>query len=77
MITKEEVEAARVNIAAKLGLEDTLYVRCLNCKAWGWNHGKTMNSMGESICKYRKLHDRRTASYQWCKKFEDYREDSN
>ena len=53
MITKEEVEATRIDIAAKLGLEDTSDVRCLYCKAWGWNYGKTMNSMGESVCKHR------------------------
>lgn len=79
MITKEEVEATRASImtradlAAKLGLEDLSHVRCLNCKSWGWNCGKTMNSMGESICIHRKWPDRRTASYQWCKKFENYR----
>lgn len=74
MITTEEVEAVRADIAAKFGLEDASYVRCLNCKSWGWNHGKTMNSMGESICKHRSWPDRRTASYQWCKKFEYYKE---
>lgn len=77
MITKEQVTQTREDLAAAYGYTDCTYIRCLNCKAWGWNHGKTMNSMGESICKYRKWPDRRTASYQWCKKFEDYREDDN
>ena len=77
VITKEQLEQIRADIAVAQGLQQADTVRCLNCKAWGWNHGKTMNSMGESICKYREWPDRRTASYQWCKKFEDYREDKN
>lgn len=72
MITKEEVEAARVDIAAKLGIEEASTVRGLYCQACGWNRGKIMNSMGESICKYRKWPYSKTASYQWCKKFEHY-----
>lgn len=70
MITKEQVEAVRADIAEKFGLEDVSDVRCLYCKKWGWNRGKTMNSLGESACSVRKGPDLRTASYQWCKKFE-------
>ena len=77
VITKEQLEQIRAGIAVAQGLQQADTVRCYYCKAWGWNRGKTMNSVGESICKYRKCTDRRTASYQWCKKFEDYREDKN
>lgn len=70
MITKEQVMQAREAIAAEHGIETASNARCLYCRAWGWNRGKVMNSMGESTCKYRKWPDRKTASYQWCKKFE-------
>ena len=70
MITKEELEVTRADIAAKHGIEDPSYVKCIHCRAWGWNRGKVMNSIGESVCKYKKWPDRKTASYQWCKKFE-------
>ena len=69
-ITREQLEQTREAIACAQGLQRVEAVRCLYCKKWGWNHGKTMNSMGESVCSERKWPDRRTASYQWCKKFE-------
>ena len=70
MITKEEVQLTRESIAIKHGIEEASTVRCLYCQAWGWNRGKIMNSMGESVCKYRKWPYSKTASYQWCKKFD-------
>ena len=77
VITKERLEQVRADIAAAQGLQQVNTVRCLYCKKWGWNHGKAMNSMGESACSERRWPDRKTASYQWCKKFEDYREGKN
>jgi hypothetical protein len=70
LITKEQLELTRADIATKFGIDDASHVRCLYCNKWGWNRGKTMNSMGESGCSERKWPDLRTASYQWCKKFE-------
>lgn len=44
-------------------------VCCRNCKYWGWNRGKVMNSMGECRCYHRK--DRaKTWSRQFCRGFE-------
>jgi hypothetical protein len=70
IITKEQLEQTRVDLAHQYNLTRVDSVRCLYCKKWGWNRGKTMNSMGESVCSERKWPDLRTASYQWCKKFE-------
>ena len=70
VITKEQLEQVRAGIAAAQGLQQADTVRCYYCKNWGWNRGKAMNSIGESRCSARKWPDRRTASYQWCKKFE-------
>lgn len=70
VITKEQVEQTRADIARHFGLSRVDNVRCLYCKSWGYNCGKTMNSMGESRCVVRKWHEAKTASYQWCKKFE-------
>lgn len=67
MITAEQMEAIREGIAKSQGLECGKDVRCYHCKKWGYNHGKVMNSMGESRCCERK---EKTASYQWCKHFD-------
>lgn len=78
MITKEQVVQTREDIAAAQGITNCSNVRCLYCKAWGWNRGKLMNSMGESECKYRKWpYSKKTASYQWCKRFKNCRKDTN
>ena len=66
VITKEQLAQRRESIAQEQGLACGNDVRCYNCKAWGYNCGKVMNSMGESRCAQRKG---RTASYQWCKHF--------
>lgn len=42
-------------------------VRCSNCEYWGYNHGKVMNSMGESKCMKRK--NERTWCRQFCRGF--------
>ena len=66
VITKEQLAQRRADIAVEQGLACGSDVRCYHCKAWGYNCGKTMNSMGESRCAQRK---EKTASYQWCKRF--------
>ncbi len=70
VVTKEQVEQTRADIARRFGLSRVDNVKCLYCKQWGYNCGKTMNSMGESRCVVRKWTEAKTASYQWCKKFE-------
>lgn len=77
VITKEQLEQIRADIAAAQGLQRVADVRCLYCKKWGYNCGKTMNSMGESRCIIRKWLEAKTASYQWCKEFEHYRYGGN
>jgi hypothetical protein len=72
VITKEQLEQVREAIAKSQGMPLAENVRCLYCSSWGWNRGKVMNSVGESSCKHRKRPDNKTASYQWCKKFEHY-----
>lgn len=69
-ITREQMEQIRADIASTQGLPQADSVRCLYCKRWGWNRGNAMNSMGESRCAIRKWYEAKTASYQWCKKFE-------
>lgn len=69
-ITKEQMMMRRQAIANAFGLEDADDVRCYHCKSWGYNCGKTMNSMGESKCVRRTDKDSKTASYQWCKHFD-------
>lgn len=66
-ITKEQLEKIREELAKSQGLECGNDARCYHCKKWGYNCGKPMNSMGESRCTKR---NEKTASYQWCKKFE-------
>lgn len=73
VLTKEQVEQTRADIAASFGLSRVDDVRCLYCKQWGYNRGKAMNSMGESRCAVRKWPESKTASYQWCKKFANCR----
>lgn len=73
VVTKEQVEQTRADIAKSCGLSRVDDVRCLYCKRWGYNRGKAMNSMGESRCAVRKWPDAKTASYQWCKKFANCR----
>jgi hypothetical protein len=70
VITKEQLEQIRADIATIQGLQRVDAVRCLYCKKWGYNCGEVMNSMGESRCTIRKRHEAKTVSYQWCKKFE-------
>lgn len=65
MGTPIELRVVRKEIATVCGLEYN-NVRCYYCKAWGYNCGKPMNSVGQSQCTIRK---ERTDSYQWCKKF--------
>ena len=70
MITTAELNTIRTAIAQAQGLKDAKNdVRCYHCKKWGYNYGKAMNSMGESKC-YRDKTTGKTASYQWCKRFE-------
>ena len=66
-ITTAELEKIREEIAKSQGLECGKDARCYHCKKWGYNHGKAMNSVGESKCSKRK---EKTASYQWCKHFD-------
>jgi hypothetical protein len=70
IITKEQLDQIRESIAREQGLQRVDSVRCIYCKQCGYNRGKTMNSMGESRCAIRKWTGAKTASYQWCKKFE-------
>lgn len=65
MGTPIELRVKRKEIADACGIK-YLDVRCYYCKAWGYNCGKTMNSVGQSQCIIRK---ERTDSYLWCKKF--------
>ena len=69
VITKEQLEQRRENIAKEQGLACGNDVRCYNCKAWGYNCGKYMDSMGQSKCTRRTGAGSKTASYQWCKHF--------
>lgn len=66
MGTPIDLRIVRKEIATACGLEYN-DVRCYHCKKWGYNCGKSMNSVGESQCTIGK---HRTASYQWCKHFE-------
>ena len=68
-ITTAELEKMREEIAKSQGLECGKDVRCYHCKQWGYNRGKVMDSMGQSKC-YRDKTTGKTASYQWCKRFE-------
>ena len=42
-------------------------VRCYHCRKWGYNHGKVMNSTGDSYCPCQK---KLTPSYGFCKHFD-------
>ena len=69
-ITQEQMMMRRKAIANEHGLKEAADVRCYHCKAWGYNCGKVMNSIGESRCTRRAGRDNKTASYQWCKHFD-------
>lgn len=69
MPTPIDLRVRRKEIATSCGLEYD-DVRCYYCKKWGYNCGKAMNSVGESQCTISK---HKTASFQWCKHFEDNR----
>ena len=66
MPTPIDLRVRRKEIATACGIEYD-DVRCYHCKAWGYNCGKSMNSVGESRCTIGK---KKTASYQWCKHFQ-------
>lgn len=66
MPTPINLRVVRKEIADTCGI-DYDDVRCYHCKAWGYNCGKSMNSVGESCCTIGK---KQTASYQWCKHFQ-------
>ena len=68
-ITKEQLEQMREEIAKSQGLECGKDARCYHCKKWGYNCGKVMDSVGQSKCTRDKTTGK-TASYQWCKRFE-------
>ncbi len=70
VITKEQLQQVRADIAAVQGLQQVDTVRCYYCRKWGWNRGKDMTSTGESRCSEREWPKAKTGSYQWCKKFE-------
>lgn len=69
-ITMEQLRMKKQSIANVQGLDEDAKVRCYYCKKWGYNCGKVMNSVGESRCMCRTGTGAKTASYQWCKKFE-------
>ena len=68
-ITTAELKQMREEMAKSQGLECGKDARCYHCKKWGYNRGKVMDSMGQSKC-YRDKTTGKTASYQWCKRFE-------
>ena len=68
-ITTAELEQIREEVAKNQGLECGEDARCFNCKKWGYNRGRVMDNMGQSKC-YRDKTTGKTASYQWCKRFE-------
>lgn len=68
-ITTAELEQIREEVAKNQGLKCGEDARCYSCKKWGYNRGRVMDSMGQSKC-YRDKTTGKTASYQWCKRFE-------
>lgn len=68
-ITTAELEQIREEMAKSQGLECGGDVRCYACKKWGYNRGRVMDNMRQSKC-YRDKTTGKTASYQWCKRFE-------
>ena len=66
MGTPIDLRIVRKEIATACGI-DYDDVRCYYCKTWGYNCGKSMNSVGESRCTICK---KKTGSYQWCKHFQ-------
>ena len=62
------IDDIRRDLAEKNGLKKAeKSVCCFNCKHWGYNCGKVLNSQCESKCQLRKEN---TCSSNWCKKFE-------
>lgn len=57
----------REEVCERYGYTDPYKVRCINCKYWGYNHGKPMNDVGESKCMKRK--NDRTHAVQYCRGF--------
>lgn len=53
-------------LAEENGLEREC-VRCYHCRKWGYNHGKVMNSVGDSFCSCQK---KLVPSYGFCKNFD-------
>lgn len=51
MITAEQIKK---EIADKQCNGDCDKIKCRNCIHWGYNNGKAVNSMGESLCLARK-----------------------
>lgn len=64
-----DARVIRAELAQASGLDDPKDVRCYHCARWGYNCGKVMDSMGQSRCTIRKGEDAKTASYQFCRKF--------
>ena len=64
MMTTQEI---RNELANRYGYEDARKVCCYNCKYWGFNCGKVLNSYCESRCTKRKK-DWTWAS-QYCRGF--------
>ena len=65
-----DARVIRAELAQANGFDDPKDVRCYHCKKWGYNCGKVMDSMGQSRCTIRKGKDTKTASYQFCRKFD-------
>ena len=64
MMTAQEI---RNELANRYGYEDAHKVCCYNCKYWGFNCGKALNSQCESRCTKRKKDW--TWSSQYCRGF--------
>ena len=64
MMTAQEI---RNELANRYGYEDARKVCCYNCKYWGFNCGKVLNSYCESRCTKRKKDW--TWSSQYCRGF--------
>lgn len=56
----------KVKIAKKIGV-NFCDLQCNNCKFWGYNNSKPMNSLGESFCPKRK---KKTFALSYCIRFE-------
>lgn len=63
-MTAQEI---RNELANRYSYKDTRKVCCYNCKYWGFNNGKVLNSLCESRCTKRKKDW--TWSSQYCRGF--------